>query len=83
MTQEESEAKHKSRRDSLTKTIEDIQKEESANAQTGKKKIEGFEMAEEKQEDTKMTASGSEWMVMVIAVGFLALLLIGWKKKRV
>ncbi len=40
-------------------------------------------MAEEKQEDTKMTASGSEWMVMVIAVGFLALLLIGWKKKRV
>ena len=83
MTQEENEAKHKSHRDSLTKTIEDIRKEESANAETGKKKIEGFEMAEEKSEDTKMTASGSEWMVMVIVLGFLALLLIGWKKKRV
>jgi len=83
MTQEESEAKHKSLRDSLTKTIEDIRKEESADVQTGKKKIEGFEMAEEKQEDTKMTASGSEWMVMAIALGFLALLLMGWIKKQI
>ncbi len=82
-TQKENEAKYKKRRNNLTKVIKNIQKEESVSAETGKKKIEGFEMAEEKPEDTKMTSSGSEWMVMVIAAGFLALLLIGWWKKRV
>jgi len=40
-------------------------------------------MVDEKPEDTKVTASGSEWMVMVIAVGLLALLFIGWKRKKI
>jgi cobaltochelatase CobN len=40
-------------------------------------------MVDEKPEDTKVTSSGSEWMVMVIAVGLLALLFAGWKRMRV
>ena len=81
--QEENEAKSKKARESLKKTIEEIQKEESVKAKTEGKKIEGFEMVDEKPEDTKVTASGSEWMVMVIAVGLLALLFIGWKRKKI
>ena len=82
-TQEENEAKSKKARESLKKTIEEIQREESVKAKTEGKKIEGFEMVDEKPEDTKVTASGSEWMVMVIAVGLLALLFIGWKRKKI
>ena len=82
-TQEENEAKSKKARESLKKTIEEIQKEESVKAKTEGKKIEGFEMVDEKPEDTKVTASGSEWMVMVIAIGLLALLFIGWKRMKI
>lgn len=80
-TQEENEAKSKKERESLKKTIEEIQKEESVKAKTEGKKIEGFEMVDEKPEDTKVTASGSEWMVMAIVIGLLALLFAGWKRK--
>jgi len=82
-TQEENEAKSKKARESLKKTIEEIQKEESVKVKTEGKNIEGFEMVDEKPEDTKVTASGSEWMVMVIAIGLLALLFAGWKRKRI
>ena len=80
-TQEENEAESKRARESLTKVIEEIQKEESIKAETEGKKIEGFEMVEEKTEDTKITASGSSWVVMAFVVGFLTLLFVGWRKK--
>ena len=82
-TQEENEAKSKKARESLKKTIEEIQKEESVKAKNEGKKIEGFEMVDEKPEDTKVTSSGSEWMVMVIAIGLLGLLFAGWKRKKI
>ncbi len=81
-TQEENEAKRKQSQESLTEVIEKIQKEETVKAKTKGKKIEGFEMVEEKNEETKMTASGSSWVVMVIVAGFLALLFMGWKRNR-
>ncbi len=82
-TQEENEAKREKARESLKKTIEEIQKEESVKAENQGKKIEGFEMVDEKPEDTQVTSSGSEWMVMVIAIGLLGLLFVGWKRMRV
>ncbi len=82
-TQEENEAARQKVQESLKKTIEEIQKEESVKAKTKGEKIEGFEMVDEKPEDTKVTASGSEWMVMVVAVGLLALLFTGWKRKKI
>jgi cobaltochelatase CobN len=81
--QEENEAKSKKARESLKKTIQEIQKEESVKAKNEGKKIEGFEMVDEKSEETKMTSSGSEWMVMVIAIGLLVLLFVGWKRTRI
>ena len=82
-TQEENEAARQKIQESLKKTVQEIQKEENVKAKTDGKKIEGFEMVDEKPEDTKVTASGSEWMVMAIAVGLLALLFIGWKRKKI
>ncbi len=80
-TQEKNEAARQKIQESLKKTIEEIQKEESVKAKTEGKKIEGFEMVDEKPEDTKVTASGSSWVVMAIVIGFLALLAVGWRKK--
>lgn len=70
---------------SLTKTIgiEKNQKEESIKTKTEGKKIEGFEMVEEKAEETKVTSSGSSWVVMVIVAGILGLLFLGWRWKKV
>lgn len=82
-TQEENEARSKKARESLQKTIEEIQKEESVTANTEGKKIEGFEMVDQKPEDTQVTASGSEWVVMVIVLGLLGLLFVGWKRRRI
>jgi len=82
-TQEENEAARQKIRESLTKTIKTIQKEENVNAKTEGKKIEGFEMVEEKAEKTQTTASGAEWMVMVIVIGLLALLFTGWKRMKI
>ena len=80
-TQEENEAESKRARENLTKVIKEIQKEENVKAETKGQKIEGFEMIEEKTEDTKLTASGSSWVVMAVVVGFLALLFVGWRRK--
>jgi cobaltochelatase CobN len=67
------------------KAPEDKKSEKKEKAVEGKKpdkkKIEGYEMVEEKPEDTKITVSGSEWMVMVIVIGLLSLLVIGWRRK--
>ena len=82
-TQEENEAARKALQKSLQKTLEQTRKEETAKAKTEGKKIEGLEMVDEKPEDTKTTTSGSEWMVMVIAVGILALLFAGWRRKKI
>ena len=80
---DENDPHKKESRESLTKDREDNQKEESVKAKTEGKKIEGFEMVEEKAEDTKVTSSGSSWVVMVIVVGILGLLLVGWRRKKV
>lgn len=80
-TQKENEAESKRARENLTKVIKEIQKEENVKAETKGQKIEGFEMIEEKTEDTKLTASGSSWVVMAVVVGFLALLFVGWRRK--
>ena len=79
----ENEAARQKVRESLKKSIQEIQKEERVKAKTRGKKIEGFEMVDEKPEDTKVTASGSEWMVMVLAVGLLGLLFVGWRRKKI
>ena len=82
-TREENEARYQKTRESLARTLEEIQKDESVKAKTDGKKLEGLEMVEEKAEKTRSTASGSEWWVMAIVIGLLALLFIGWKKKRI
>ncbi len=82
-TQEEQEAESKRARENLLRTIEEIRKEENVKSETQGKKIEGFEMVEENKEDTNMTASGSEWMVMIIVGGPLALLFAGWRRKKI
>ena len=82
-TQEENEAARKKIRESLAQTIKSIQREESVNIKTEGKKIEGFEMVEEKAEKTQTTASSAEWMVMVIVVGLLVLLFTGWKRMKI
>lgn len=82
-TREENQAKREKSRESLKKTIQEIRKEERVKAQNQGKKIEGFEMVDEKPEETQVTSSGSEWMVMVIAIGLLGLLFVGWKRMKV
>ena len=82
-TQEENEAARQKVREGLEKTIQEVQKEENIKAKTKGKKIEGFEMVDEKPEDTKVTASGSEWMVMVVALSLLGLLFMGWRRKKI
>ncbi|MDA3971852.1 MAG: cobaltochelatase subunit CobN [Desulfobulbaceae bacterium] len=82
-TQQENEAQYQKTRESLAKTLTEIQKEESVKAKTEGKKLEGLEMVEEKAEKTQTTASGSEWWVMAIVIGLLAILLIGWKRKKI
>jgi len=82
-TQEEAENAYEMLREGLGETIKKVQKEERVKAKTEGKKIEGFEMVEKKPEDTKITASGSSWVVMAIVVGILALLFTGWKRMRI
>ncbi len=77
-TLEESERKNRQIRGSLARIIKEIKKEEENIAKTKSKKLKGFEMVEEKAEDIKITSSGSSWLVVVIVVGFLALICFGW-----
>jgi cobaltochelatase CobN len=81
-TQKEQEAEHQKTREGLTRTIQEIQKDEDILAKGPRKKIEGFEMVEQKPQETNMTASGSPWAVMAIVLGLLALFFSGWQWKR-
>ena len=44
--------------------------------------IEGYEMIEEKREDTKITSSGSSWAVIIIVLCIIGLFGYGWMRKR-
>ncbi len=46
-----------------------------------KEQIEGYEMVEEKKEDTKLVSSGAAWAVIIIVLGFIGLLVLGWFRR--
>ena len=73
---------HQKAREGLKKTIEEIRCTEKVQGDSSRKEIEGFEMVEEKVDETKITSSGSAWQVVLIVAGVLALLLAGWKRGR-
>jgi len=81
-TQQEQEAEHKKTREGLTRTIQEIQKDEDIPAKGERKKIEGFEMVEQKPQETNLTASDSPWAVLAMVLGLLALFFSGWQWKR-
>lgn len=81
--QDEIKAKGNKTVESLTKSMNEVQKEEKKMNKSEKKKIEGFEMIEEKAEDTNLTTSGFSWIVIAIVIGILGLFFIGWKRKKV
>ncbi|WP_244154339.1 cobaltochelatase subunit CobN [Desulfospira joergensenii] len=81
-TQEEHEGDHERMREALKDASQKNRQEEAVQAEDAPEKIKGYEMVEEKAEETKMTSSGASWMVMVIAVIFLGLISFGWKKRR-
>ncbi|MGR3220163.1 MAG: cobaltochelatase subunit CobN [Candidatus Anammoxibacter sp.] len=81
--QDKNDADIKEPAESLTNKRDEVQKEESAKAKTEGKKIEGYEMVEEKMEETKISSSGSTWVVMLLVIGVLVLLLAGWKSKKI
>lgn len=81
-TQKEQEAEHNKTREGLTRTIQEIQKDEDILAKGERKKIEGFEMVEQKPQETNLTASGSPWAVLAMVLGLLALFFSGWQWKR-
>ncbi|SDU32380.1 cobaltochelatase subunit CobN [Desulfobacula phenolica] len=82
-TQAEHEAEHAKTREGLKEPIEKNQQEETIKAKTQGKQMKGFEMVEEKMEETKVTSSGSSWMVMVIVIGIIGLVALGWKRKKI
>ncbi len=59
------------------------EKKQAEKNEPEKKTIEGFEMVEEKSEETSVTTSGISWIVIGIVVGILSLLFIGWKRNKV
>ena len=67
----------------LAKVTEEIRQEEKVvkGKEPDKEKIEGYEMVEEKPEDTKVTVSGSSWIIIAIVIGLIGLLTVGWRKK--
>jgi cobaltochelatase CobN len=82
-TLEEQISEHNKARENLEKTIEQIQKNEDIQARTQGENIEGFEMVEEKLDQTSVSSSGSAWQVMVIVGGMLLLLFVGYKRRTV
>ncbi len=83
MDLEEAVDKRKALQENLAQVTKEIQQEEKIvkGKKPDKEKIEGYEMVEEKPEDTKITVSGSSWVVMAIVIGLLSLLVIGWRRK--
>ncbi len=92
-TQAEHEAAHQEMRKELAdasaknrqeEKVEPLKEEEKMTARKeDDKKIKGYEMVEEKAEKTQMTSSGSSWAVMVIVALGLALLVFGWKRRKI
>lgn len=81
---DELETQNNKPKESLSKKEEVVeQKPENVKSETEGKKIEGFEMVEETSDKTEVTSSGSSWVIMAIVVGILALLVFGWKRKKV
>lgn len=81
-TQEEHEADHSAVRQGLKDPMEKNREEEAVNTETKDKSVKGFEMVEEKAEETIITSSGSSWMVMVMALAVMGLVALGWKRKK-
>lgn len=80
--QAEHEAAHAKIRQGLKEPIEKNQQEEEIKAKTQGKQIKGFEMADETAKETKVTASGSSWMVMVMVIAVLGLVALGFQKRK-
>ena len=83
MSLEETVDKRKALQEKLAQVTKDIQQEEKVveSKKLEKEKIEGYEMVGEKPEDTKITVSGSSWIIMALVIGLLTLLVIGWRRK--
>jgi len=82
MSLEEAVKKREGLQEKLAEVIEEILEEEKVvKSKPEKEKIEGYEMVEEKKEDTKLVTSGAAWAVIVIVLGFIGLLVIGWLRK--
>ena len=82
-TQEAHEADHKKMRAALEDVSRKNRQEETVKAEDAPEKIEGYEMVEEKAEETQVTSSGASWVVMVIVAAFLAFLALGWKGRKI
>jgi len=83
MDLEEAVDKRKALQENLAQVTKEIRQEEKVvkGKKPDKEKIEGYEMVEEKPEDTKITVSGSSWIIMAIVIGLIGLLAVGWRKK--
>ena len=84
MDLEEAVDKRKELQEKLAQVTEEIQQEEKVvdSKKPEEEKIEGYEMVEEKKEDTKLVSSGAAWAVIIIVLGFIGLLVVGWSRKR-
>ena len=69
--------------ENVVKRSSGVKKEDEQVKKSEEKKIEGYEMIEEKAEDTNVTTSGFSWVVIAIVVGILGLFFIGWKRNKV
>ena len=83
MSLEDAQEKRKVLQGKLAKVTEEIRQEEKVvqGREPDKEKLEGYEMVEEKPEDTKVTVSGSSWIIIAIVIGLIGLLAVGWRKK--
>jgi len=81
-TRQEQEAEQKKTREGLTRTIQEIQKDEPIPVTGERKKIEGFEMVEEKRRETDVPATDSPWAVLAVVLALLALFFSGWQRQR-
>jgi len=85
MNLEEAVKKRKELQKQLQKITEEIRQEKktSQNNKQDKKIIEGYEIVEKKEEDTKIVSSGSEWVVIIIVIVIIALFFTGWMIKNI
>ncbi len=82
MSLEEAVKKRQGLQEKLAKVTEEIREEEKViKSKPEKERIEGYEMVEEKQADTTIVSSGAAWAVILIVLGLIGLLVIGWLRK--